>query len=91
MKADVPLMNLKDEAGKTIILRNLRRILDIRIVEIDVENGRLVFLYSSPRTFQIVKQELLRIGYPMLSCIYPKSNLPTYYSVDTEKLEKIAR
>lgn len=70
MKAMAKISNLKGDKGKHIIIRNLKQILDIRILDVDVENGRLVFLYQNPLTFQKVKQELRRIGYPMKSCTY---------------------
>lgn len=70
MKAIAEIENLKCIKGKRIIIRNLQQILDIRILDVDVENGRLLFLYQNPLTLQKVKQELVRIGYPMKSCTY---------------------
>lgn len=46
-----------------MILRNLSRILDIRVIDIDIENGILHFLYINPIGLQRVKQELTRIGF----------------------------
>lgn len=73
MKAIVDLRNLKSDAGKHIIVRNLHRILDMRILDIDLDNGRLFFLYATPVTLQKVKEELARIGYPVQSCLCPES------------------
>ncbi len=68
MKAHATLKNLDSESGKHIIIRNLSRILDIRIIDIDVENGMLHFLHTGRKTLEQVKKELNRIGYPMLQC-----------------------
>ena len=65
MRALAKLQNLKTEECKRTIVRNLSRILDIRIIDIDVNNGMIFFLYGTPIAFQKVKQELWRIGYPM--------------------------
>ena len=68
MKAVAEIGNLKCHNGKHTIVRNLKQILDIRIVDIDLENGLLIFFYDDPLTLQKVRQELRRIGYPMKSC-----------------------
>ena len=67
MKAVANLMNLKSMEGKRTILRNLSRILDIRIIYIDIDKGILLFLYANPIAVQKVRQELLRLGYPIQS------------------------
>jgi len=68
MKAHVTLKNLDSESCKPIITRNLKRILDIRIIDIDIENGILDFLYSGQKAYEKVKKELGRIGYPIQQC-----------------------
>ena len=68
MKALAILKNLDSETCKPIIVRNLNRILDIRIIDIDVNNGMLHFLYNGQSAFESVKQELRRIGYPIQKC-----------------------
>ena len=73
MKAVTNLKNLECKEGKNKIVRNLSRILDIRIIDIDVENKILVFAYANPPALQKVKQELFRIGYPMQSSNYPRA------------------
>ena len=65
MKAVVNIKNLQCEDGKKLILRNLSRILDIRVLDVDIENGILHFLYINPIGLQKVKQELSRIGFPI--------------------------
>ncbi|SEL62713.1 hypothetical protein SAMN04488008_104372 [Maribacter orientalis] len=67
MKAVAQIKNLNGYEEKNIVLRNLSRIMDIKIIDIDIEKGLLFFLYASPLTFQKVRQELLRIGHPMQS------------------------
>ena len=65
MKALVNVKNLQCEEDKKVILRNLSRILDIRVIDIDIQNGILHFLYINPIGLQRVKQELTRIGFPI--------------------------
>ncbi|MGB3149089.1 MAG: hypothetical protein WBB27_00385 [Maribacter sp.] len=69
MKAHATLKNMDSESCKPIISRNLNRILDIRIIDIDVEHSILHFLYNGNKAFEKVKNELGRIGYPILECI----------------------
>ncbi|MGB5436165.1 MAG: hypothetical protein WBM98_09765 [Maribacter sp.] len=65
MIAVVNIKNLQCEDSKKVILRNLSRILDVRVVDIDIENGILQFLYINSNGLQKVKQELSRIGFPI--------------------------
>lgn len=76
MKAIAKLAHLKSDEDKRIITRNLSRVLNVRILDIDVENQMIFFLYPSPLTFQQVKQELWRIGFPIKSCRYPTAQNP---------------
>lgn len=80
MKAVANLRNLHCEEGKKVIVRNLSRILDIRIIDIDVENGMLHFLYIDSIGLHRVKQELSRIGFPVQSCKTPTSTPSMYGS-----------
>ena len=73
MRAIAELKNLKSEEGKKTIIRNLHRILDIRVLDIDVECGNMIFLYASPLALQQVRQELSRLGYPVKSCKFQGS------------------
>lgn len=88
MKAIVQIKNLSGDEEKKMVLRNLSRILDVKIIDIDVQRGSLFFLYASPHAFQQVKQELSRIGHPIQSCNPPLSNSPVYRSFanDFEKM-----
>ena len=65
MKARVQLSNLSSERGKMTIIRNLSRIMDIRIVEIDLKERALSFLYQNNKAYEDVKKELKRIGHPI--------------------------
>lgn len=72
MKAIAKVSNMDYKDCEKRILRNLSRILDVRILNIDIKNGMLYFLYAGPAAFEKVKQELQRLGYPMVSCLGPK-------------------
>lgn len=65
MKAIAKIGNLISNNDKLMILRNLRRIMDIRVIDLEVDTGRLIFHYYSPIALEQVKQELWRIGYPI--------------------------
>ena len=73
MKALANIKNLKCEKGKNTILRNLSRIMDICVIDIDVENGMLNFLYIDSMGLNNVKQEMARIGFPIQSFTAPTS------------------
>lgn len=65
MKAVVNIKNLHCDEGKRVILRNLSRIMDVRVIDVDVTNAILRFLYINPVSLIKVKQELSRLGYPI--------------------------
>jgi hypothetical protein len=65
MKALATLKNVDSDSTKKTIVRNLSRILDIRIIDIDIENGILCFLHTGQKAFDQVKKELGRIGHPI--------------------------
>lgn len=65
MKAQATLKNMNSSDGSRIIIRNLARIMDLRVINIDTENHLLTFVYSDPRVLQKVRQELRRIGFPV--------------------------
>lgn len=82
MKAVANLQNLKCDEDKKVILRNLSRIMDLRIISIDIENNMLHFLYARPITFQKAKKELLRIGFPIQSCKLNEGKTKSRYGKD---------
>jgi len=82
MKATAKINNLTSLEGKHIIVRNLSRILDIRIMDIDVESRTVTLVYDSILAFEKAKNELRRIGFPISKCSYQppilNSILPNY-------------
>lgn len=67
MKAQATLKNMSSTDCSRIILRNLARIMELRVINLDTETHLLTFLYSDPRVIQKVRQELRRIGFPVCS------------------------
>lgn len=65
MKAIAQIEKLNSEKCRNTIVRNLSRIMDIRVLDIDLENKTLSFLYESMTAIDKVKKELNRIGYPL--------------------------
>jgi len=65
MKATAQIDKLRSDSGKDKIIRNLSRIMDIRILDIDLENKTLSFLYENATVIEKVKRELGSIGYPL--------------------------
>ena len=65
MKALVTLKNLRTDNCRGIVLRNLSRIMDIRIIEVNLQTKKLHFHYQDALAFENVRRELSRIGYPI--------------------------
>lgn len=65
MKAIAKIGSLITIKDKMTILRNLGRIMDIRVIDLELGTGKLTFLYYNPIALEQVKQELWRIGYPI--------------------------
>lgn len=74
MKAKVKLDKSINDNGKSRILRNLRRVLDIKIISLDLRKNVLSFTYKNKDTFQQVKRELGRLGYPIKEVLQIKNN-----------------
>lgn len=72
MITSIKLKQLNTEEGKNIIVRNLSRICDLRILDIDIINKTISLVYNSPFTLDSAKKELRRIGYSLTS----KKDLP---------------
>ncbi len=68
MRATAQIKNLTADNCKQTIIRNLSRILDIRILDIDTESRTISFLYNSVFALERVKRELLSIGFPVMKC-----------------------
>ncbi|WP_273568529.1 hypothetical protein [Maribacter halichondriae] len=75
MRATAQLQDLSSDSCKHVIVRNLSRILDIRILDIDVENRTVSFVYDSVLALEKAKRELWRIGFPVLHCLCQEPNL----------------
>ena len=86
MRAKVNLQNLTSQDGKDKIIRNLRKIMDIRVVELDIKNQALCFLYRNKEGFEQVKHELARIGFPIYKVMFTKQSSKKR-SVDYESWE----
>ena len=74
MKTKVLLKNLSTENDKTTILRNLGKIMDVRVVELDIDKQLLCFLCRNDQSFEEVKHELSRIGFPIGEVLIRKKN-----------------
>ena len=74
MKAEVKLDHLKTEQGKYRISRNLCKILNIRIISVDVPNRILSFVFQNQLAFEQVKKELKRLGYPIKEILQVRDN-----------------
>lgn len=75
MKAIATIDNLKSKDSKNCIARNLSRILNLRILDIDLEHKTVHLVYDSMLAFEMAKRELLSIGYPITKCTYQEPNL----------------
>lgn len=74
MRAKVHLQNLTSEDGKDKIIRNLGKIMDIRVIELDIKNQILCFLCRNKQGFEQVKHELARIGFPIYKVLFTKQS-----------------
>lgn len=70
MRAIAKIDDLKSLEEKHIIVRNLSRILDIRILDIDLDSRTVSLVYDSILAFEKAKNELRRIGFPVAKCTY---------------------
>ncbi len=74
MKATAQIKKMDSSTCKHLVIRNLSRIMDIRILAIDTDKSTVSFLYDSKLALEKVIRELFRIGYPILNCIYQDQN-----------------
>ena len=65
MKAIAKVKNFRTEESRAKIARNLSRIMDIRILDLDIGNQLLTVAYTSPAVLRKVIRELRSIGYPV--------------------------
>ncbi len=76
MQASVTLSN--SDQRENIIVRNLSRVLDIRIMDIDLENRILHFRYNNQKALIQVKKEVFRLGYQVSNYTYEEPHNPIY-------------
>jgi hypothetical protein len=69
MKATAEIEKLGSDTNKNMIIRNLSRILDMRILDIDLENKTISFAFDNITVIEKVKRELGRIGYPLIRLV----------------------
>lgn len=74
MRATAQIKKMDSSRGKHMVIRNLSRIMDIRILDIDTDKSTVSFLYESKLALEKVKRELFRIGYPILTCLCQDQN-----------------
>lgn len=67
MRTFATLKNFTSSDEKAIILRNLNRILDIVVLDMDSENGTITFLHASKTALDRAEHELKCIGFPITS------------------------
>jgi hypothetical protein len=66
MIAQVYLANLRSEQYKHRIIREINRIKDVRVLELDMNTQILLFQYNTTLAYKKVEKELWRLGYPMV-------------------------
>ncbi|MEO9892335.1 hypothetical protein [Aurantibacter sp.] len=67
MRKSATLKNFSTSEGKQIISRNLSRIKDIVILDMDIKNSTITFLYASKIALARVESELKCLGFPISS------------------------
>lgn len=68
MRAIIEIQELKTIEFKRCIVRNLSRIMDIKILDICLESKTLSIVYETPMALAKVKMELKRINAPIMNC-----------------------
>lgn len=69
MRTQAFLKNITAEQSKHIVMRNLARIMDTRVVDLDIRTGLLTILCSGQGALRKVERELQRLGYPVKKII----------------------
>lgn len=69
--------DLNTDWYKCKICRNLARIMDVKVVEVNIDKKTISFIYENPKAFVMVIDELRRIGYPVKDII--KANKAKLY------------
>ncbi|MBC8768594.1 hypothetical protein H4O18_11375 [Arenibacter sp. BSSL-BM3] len=66
----IKVEQLISEENKSIITRNLSRILDLRILDIDIINKTISLVYNNPFVLDKAKKELGRVGFSFQNTPY---------------------
>ncbi|NAS11927.1 hypothetical protein [Poritiphilus flavus] len=77
MKIKATLRNFDSSEYKNIIVRNLNRILDIRILDLNPDKGTITVLYQTEDALRKLKRELQCIGFPIRMQKISSNNLAT--------------
>lgn len=75
MQVIAKIKDLNSDKSKQVILRNLSRILDVRVLEVDIDSKTVSLIYDSILAFENAKEEFKRIGFPIVK----------YFSQSAEK------
>jgi len=67
MRTFATLNNFTSSEARDIVVRNLNRIMDIAILDLDIEHSTITFLYASQAALEKAKRELSCIGFPIKS------------------------
>ncbi|TAI49748.1 hypothetical protein [Flagellimonas allohymeniacidonis] len=62
MKAIIQIEREYSPKDESMIARNLSRIMDIRILDVDLKSGKILLLYNDPKSLDMAYRELMRIG-----------------------------
>lgn len=85
MNAIATIDNLNSSDSQSCIVRNLSRILDLRILDIDIKNKTIHLIFDSVTAFELARRELLSIGYPISKHSYPE---PGQWSKDKHRYRR---
>jgi len=66
MKTTIQIQNLKCSGCASTIKNKLSEIENINNVSVDVENDSITFNHEEEQSLELVKKELLKIGYPIV-------------------------
>ena len=66
MKTLATLKNFKSKKAKNRIVRNLNRIMDIVVLDLDIEHSTITILHTSKSAWEKAKRELTCIGFPII-------------------------
>lgn len=74
---------------KQRILNVLNTLMDIRAIDLDIENGVLFFRYQNRLALDLAERKLWEIGYPIVSYSFP-DRCPLNFDGDDEGYNSLA-